>query len=450
MAPARSPQVLVVGAGLAGLSAAYRLESFGAEVTLLEATDRVGGRLLGDTLGGFSFEPVLHTLPQSCPHLSGLLRELGASSILKRVPLTRVMELHHGIGRVLDIDGDAAFAGSTWIPGIRALRSRRVRNLIRWLGEPLSPHVPEASKRLDDRSVADFARLYLDATVNTRLFDPLLEVHFGLASADTSRLLLFQLMNSWGTPGAVQGFGFRDLPDRLAARLTDVRNQVRVASVAPDGRALHTASGELLEADAVVLATGAPEVVRLVPELSPGEQGFFQNTRYAQRTSLAAVVEGPLDTQIPTVWVPPSSDPQASALSAVVDLTPWQKGPAPPDASLVLLCARSAFLDRNGTVSDDEIGDALLRQVEDVQPGFRQRLRAQRLYRQPQAVPRFDVGRYQQIAWLHRERPRREPRSKLFFAGDYLIGPHLEAAVTSGLQAASQVLQSLTEPKPLS
>ena len=39
---------------------------------------------------------------------------------------------------------------------------------------------------------------------------------------------------------------------------------------------------------------------------------------------------------------------------------------------------------------------------------------------------------------------------KLFFAGDYLVGPHAEAAVTSGLQAASAAIESLNEPKPLS
>ena len=40
-----SPDVLVVGAGLAGLTCAYELHREGRQVTVLEARDRVGGRV---------------------------------------------------------------------------------------------------------------------------------------------------------------------------------------------------------------------------------------------------------------------------------------------------------------------------------------------------------------------------------------------------------------------
>ena len=46
-------EVLIVGAGLAGLSAAIHLEAAGVEVTVIESSDRAGGRVASDVIDGF-------------------------------------------------------------------------------------------------------------------------------------------------------------------------------------------------------------------------------------------------------------------------------------------------------------------------------------------------------------------------------------------------------------
>ena len=46
-------EVLIVGAGLAGLSTAIHLEAAGVEVTVIESSDRAGGRVASDVIDGF-------------------------------------------------------------------------------------------------------------------------------------------------------------------------------------------------------------------------------------------------------------------------------------------------------------------------------------------------------------------------------------------------------------
>jgi phytoene dehydrogenase-like protein len=47
---------LVVGAGLAGMSAAITLQKNGADVVVVEASDRTGGRVASDQIDGFTLD----------------------------------------------------------------------------------------------------------------------------------------------------------------------------------------------------------------------------------------------------------------------------------------------------------------------------------------------------------------------------------------------------------
>jgi monoamine oxidase len=74
----RRADVVVVGAGLAGLSAAHRLAAAGRSAVVLEARDRVGGRTLNRSVGGGEVVEVGgQWIGPTQDRLAALARELG-------------------------------------------------------------------------------------------------------------------------------------------------------------------------------------------------------------------------------------------------------------------------------------------------------------------------------------------------------------------------------------
>src|SRR5262245_53217184 len=69
--------VVVVGAGVAGLTAARRISAAGKSVVVLEARDRVGGRTMHDTVGGVNVEVGGQWVVPTQDRINALIDELG-------------------------------------------------------------------------------------------------------------------------------------------------------------------------------------------------------------------------------------------------------------------------------------------------------------------------------------------------------------------------------------
>ncbi|WP_290059545.1 FAD-dependent oxidoreductase, partial [Amycolatopsis solani] len=65
--------VVVIGAGLAGLAAARRLHEAGVECTVLEASDDVGGRVRTDVVDGFRLDRGFQILNPAYPAIRRLV-----------------------------------------------------------------------------------------------------------------------------------------------------------------------------------------------------------------------------------------------------------------------------------------------------------------------------------------------------------------------------------------
>ncbi|MEU5691928.1 NAD(P)/FAD-dependent oxidoreductase [Actinosynnema sp. NPDC020468] len=247
--------VVVVGAGLAGLSAARELRDL--DVVVLEASDDVGGRVRTDVVDGVTLDRGFQILLPAYPEV---VRQVDTTR-LDLCPFRSGVFVHDAGRHDLLADPRAGFAA--W-RGFLRQRMLTTRDLVAlgtmtardWLG-PAETILAE-----DDRTTrADLLERLSDRAVNGVL-KPFLAGVFLEADLTTSSRFFHLVWRCFAKGGAaLPARGMAALPRQLARGL-DVRTGVEVLAV--DGTGVHTADGHL-RADAVVVATDGTTAARLLP-----------------------------------------------------------------------------------------------------------------------------------------------------------------------------------------
>jgi phytoene dehydrogenase-like protein len=326
---AAATDVIVIGAGLAGLAAANHLVDGGLRVTVLEAADRAGGRMATDEVDGFRLDRGPQLLNTCYPELTRLagLRGLRLTAL---APGAHVRTGGRGY-RVGDSRGAWAAVNSARAPIGSALdRARLGTGLNRLAGTSTSRLAgrPEstaaqalAARGFAPRTVEGFLRPLLAAL----LCDPELGT-----SSRVADLVLRGFAR--GRPCLPAG-GAARVPERLAAALPPgtIRFGARAARIAVN--AVSTEDGAELPCRAVVVATDARAAGRLLPGLRV--PAFHQVTVVHHAAASAPLREpvlvldadrlGPVSHTLPASVIDPSRAPAGRALITSVVLGP------PPD-----------------------------------------------------------------------------------------------------------------------
>lgn len=283
----RGKSVIVVGAGLAGLTAAVELQRQGMAVTLLEGQDRVGGRVLTIRNGfadGQYAEAGAEFIDEDHAETCRLVRSLN----LRLVPVLQEgfgFALSSG-GRIRRVPGDGLWKSlaQQLAPLIRAYRLSEQR----WDGG--------VAAELGSLSVAEWMK---GRSLPRELREMLVGLR-GFFLADPADLSLLSLVDqvASGSPGKggmyrIAGGNDR-LPAALAARLSDrplLRHEVVAVSQSKQSvrvriRTEHQESW--LRSDSVILALPATKVraLDIQPALPPEQAAAFSTLSYGPVTKV--------------------------------------------------------------------------------------------------------------------------------------------------------------------
>jgi oxygen-dependent protoporphyrinogen oxidase len=433
----------VVGAGIAGLTSAWRLKQAGWEVEVFEASDHPGGRV--ETVGkdGYLLDTGATAIAARYPIFTALARELELE-IVPTAPYLGVVR--DGRIRLLRLDRLVSSGlRSDLLSTLTKLRLVRLGLdiMVNKLRGRLNYDDLRAAAPLDTETARDYVRRLAGPEADEYLGEPITRALLLADSDQVSRVeLMSGLINAVaGSLGALAG-GQAAVIDALVARVGAVRLGTRVESVTeisdktdggvdvrsagPDG------STRTEHFDGCVVACPLPEATRICPGERDRLGPLNERLTFTRAINVSVGTTRAPDTPAFLLQLPRAEDREIGMVIVESNKAPDR---APEGRGLFTLSwemsAAAAWYDR----SDEEIVARTLETLERVFGDLRVELTYVR--RWPVALPHTRPGVYRAIAEFTGGLDAGAP---IQFAGDWLSQTGQNTAVAWGERAARNLV----------
>jgi phytoene dehydrogenase-like protein len=414
------PDVLVIGAGLAGLTCARRLHERGVDVQILEATDRVGGRVRTETVDGFRLDRGFQVLLTAYPETR---RELDYDALDLHAFRDGALVRYNGrFHRIADPRRHPLDAPQTLVTPVGTLADKlRVLRLQQSLTRQSIPQLMEHEERTTIEVLRE--RWGFSSSMIDRFFRPFFGgIFFDRTLEASSRMFEFVFKMFAEGRTVLPAGGIDQMPKQMRQHLPAdaVRLNTPVTSVDEDTVTLD--GGETLKAKDIVVATDAPAANRLVGDVAPTEGRSTVCVYYAAPQS-------PLDA--PLLVLNGDGVGPINNVAVPSDVAP---GYAPDDRALVAAVVVG---------TPPETGDTLERAVREqlidwfgLAAGGWTHLRTQHIpYALPEQAPPF----------LSPPKTSVRRRPGLYVCGDHRRTASLNGAIAAGRTAADAVWTDHTD-----
>lgn len=435
---------LVIGAGLSGLAAAWRIKKAGHEVTVLEAADQAGGRCRlerrDNRIGSSGF--IVDTGPElaasSYRHWLALADEMGLADDMVDAP-SQISVLKQG--KPIEIDlGKPLSAAMTPLLGWRD-KLRFARGVLGML--PKIRAVPPFlldGEVLDDpgRTAQDIAVAALGHEAAHGALDAILRPLAGTRMDLISTLLVYYTLSEWTQMKSLMG-GLQRLPLAVAARL-DVRYNMAVeGAVSLDDRVIANAraadgTAQQFTADKCLIAAQYDDALRIYPRFGELCPGYGEGMTFLRMLDIKLAYSVRPACKSAMVMIPYRENRDMCVISLSHNKAPDR---APPGHSLFSIFTEHLEFDRFNAMSDDEVLAVIQPQVEAQFPELSGHLLFTRIGRHARVcmVPTPGFFKRTRMLW---DAVGQEPRVHL--GGDIFNFGSMEAAVSGGDYAADRLM----------
>lgn len=248
---------VIIGAGVSGLVAAIELEKAGYAPLILEATDRVGGRVKSDTESGLpldhGFQVLLSDYPEAQKYLDYVDLDL-----IKFSPGSVIFQ-NGKAQKIGDPQRSTSFLWPTLKSSVGSLRDKLA---ILKLSKKLKKKSIEAIFSSTETSTLKYLRNFgFSSTIIDNFFQPFFAGIFLEEDLDTSSRMFEFVYKMFGTGYAtIPRKGMQAIPDQLAAKLNKSTFRFNTLVKQIENKTVHLDNGEILEADQIIIATDSSSI----------------------------------------------------------------------------------------------------------------------------------------------------------------------------------------------
>ena len=451
MATTEQKSVAVIGAGLAGLSAARTLQQVGWQVSVFEASDRVGGRAASVYQDGYIIDTGASALADSYQAYLDLAAELGIQDrIIATSPVIEIIRdsRRHALDTSRLLQSALTNRLLSWPSKLRVLRLMFEVFWAQLTGKLDYTDLSKAAP-LDTESAKDYADRALCPELLEYFCEPLVRVML-IANADQiSRVELFsavanifssKLRALSGGVGSLPALIAEDLNVQLNTEVTSVQQQNGKVSLGWLNSNEHTskqhnqALQELREFDACVISCPLSTAAKIAPAHNPILVKAASKIDYSMTLTVSLGFRVRPNSDAFVIPLSPGESKELALLFLDHNKCPDR---CPKDRYLINVHWEALESSAHIDADDELIIEKTLEQVIAFFPELQGQVEMTHVARWRQALPFTVPGTYKLIRQINESI---DPQSMIQYAGDYLSAAGQNTAIITGQRAARRIL----------
>jgi protoporphyrinogen/coproporphyrinogen III oxidase len=430
MLVADKQSIAVIGAGMAGLSAAYHLQKAGFDAAVFEKNPEVGGRTISLEKDGYTMDLGAITLSPAYIKTLELIDAVGAGDICHTVQpvmaIPRAGKLHYlDLSRALGSGLKTGFLSF----GAKLKLIKLLPTLLKYWSRCDFEGMAKL-EQLDLENCESFAMRKFGREIHDFMVDPIIRLNMFTSTTVSSAVDIVWLLKMFSDSKIIQvNGGMGALSEKIASQLDNLHLNTCVEKVEPSENGVAvTIDGATREFDGAVIAL-APEIaLKIAPSISGKRRAWFEQIKAVPSLTIHVGLKSWPDIPAALIMVPSSEARDVIAIAVEHNKYPDR---APEGKGLIALHMTEQWAQSQAGLDDSQIARNALDAVSPFMGDLKDEMDMVNLHRWEHVDHERTVGIYKSLKDAEAE----FTQGPIMCAGAF-ISAGIEGAVISGKRCA--------------